>query len=79
MANVENKYEYSAITLTFGEQAENHRGMQILGNGLLEKGFRLKHLRTAKHKFEAAGFVCEYYRLDKPQRSEIGTCSGIGN
>jgi hypothetical protein len=71
MATDNEQKQHSAITLTFGEQAENHHGMQILGDGLLDTGFTLKDLRKAQRKFEEAGFVCEYYRLDKSQREEI--------
>lgn len=61
------------ITLTFGEQAENHRGMQILGNGLATDGLHLRHLREIKNHFERLGCIAEYYRLDKPQRDSIKT------
>lgn len=59
------------ITLTFGEQAENHRGMQLLGDGLADSGFTLKELREAKKRFETRGFSCEYIRLDKQVRDDI--------
>lgn len=61
----------STITLTFGEQAENHKGMQIIGDGLAYNGFTLKEMRVAKTRFEDAGYVCEYFRLDKEVRDEV--------
>lgn len=67
----------STITLTFGDQAENHKGMQILGDGLAKDGFHLRHLRAAKKKFEELGYVCEYYRLDKPYKVMIKEEHGV--
>ena len=31
-----------AICITNGEQGENHAGMQMLGNGLADKGYNLE-------------------------------------
>jgi hypothetical protein len=73
MASTSNK----CITLTFGEQAENHKGMQILGDGLAADGLHLRHLREARAHFEEMGCVTEYYRLDKPQRDEIKGEHGV--
>lgn len=67
----------STITLTFGDQAENHKGMQIIGDGLAKDGFHLRHLRAAKKKFEELGYVCEYYRLDKPYKVMIKEEHGV--
>jgi hypothetical protein len=75
MTTIENTK--STITLTFGEQAENHKGMQIIGDGLAKDGFHLRHLRAARKKFEEKGYVCEYYRLDKPQREAIKEEHGV--
>jgi hypothetical protein len=53
----------STITLTFGDQAENHRGMQKLGE-LADEGFSIQDLEEAKRKFEAKGCVCELVDLN---------------
>ncbi|SPN79546.1 2OF-Fe(II) oxygenase [Cedratvirus Zaza IHUMI] len=45
------------ITLTFGDVAENHKGMQKLGT-LSETGFALEDLEKAKTWFEERGKVC---------------------
>ncbi|SOB74155.1 2OG-Fe(II) oxygenase [Cedratvirus lausannensis] len=45
------------ITLTFGDVAENHKGMQKLGT-LSETGFTLEDLEKAKTWFEERGKVC---------------------
>jgi len=51
------------ITITFGDQAENHNGMNRIGV-LSNEGFTLKDLRKAKKRFEKVGVGCEYIRLD---------------
>ena len=55
--------DLETITLTFGEQAENHAGMQILGGGLADDGFNLQDLEAAKVKFEAAGKFAQLIAL----------------
>ena len=40
----------SCITITFGDQAENHKGMQIIGN-VADNGFSISDLELAKQKF----------------------------
>lgn len=50
----------STITITFGDQAENHVGMQKIGEKA-DKGFKIKNLLKVKDKFE--GFTTEYYDL----------------
>jgi len=47
----------SCITITFGDQAENHKGMQIIGNAA-DSGFSVNDLENAKKKFESEGAVC---------------------
>ena len=54
----------STITITFGEQAENQRGMQVIGKKC-EKGYSVKDLREAKEVFEERGFKCELIDLNK--------------
>ncbi len=50
------------ITLTFGECAENHVGMQKLGEKG-EHGLTLQELHDAKARFGAAGCACELIDL----------------
>lgn len=52
----------STITITFGDQAENHVGMQKIGK-LADHGFDLKDLCHAKDKFEKLGLKCELIDL----------------
>lgn len=52
----------STITLTFGDQAENHVGMQKIGK-LAESGFDYNDLLFAKSKFEKIGCTCELINL----------------
>lgn len=53
------------ITITFGEQVENHIGMQKIGK-LAEKGFNLQDLNKAKLVFEQKGYTCELITLECP-------------
>ena len=51
-----------SITITFGDQAENHVGMQKIGE-LAEHGFSLEELELAKERFELIGCICELIDL----------------
>ena len=52
------------ITLTFGDAAENHKGMEQIGQRLEEgQGFELSDLEYAKEQMEGQGAVCEILRL----------------
>jgi hypothetical protein len=54
------------ITLTFGEVAENHVGMQKLGQMCKEgKGLNIENLTIAKNNFEKLGFKCQIIDLVK--------------
>lgn len=59
-----NKYNNVTITLTAGEQSENHVGMQKYGDGVAEEGFTLSELKKIKQKFEAIGCECIYKKLN---------------
>jgi hypothetical protein len=48
----------SATTVTFGDVAENHAGMQRLG-AMADRGFTLAELAEARRRFEALGYRCE--------------------
>jgi len=54
----------SVVTITLGDMAENHVGMeqigQMVGPG---QGFSLADLKTAKSNFEALGLQCVLYDL----------------
>ena len=56
--------DYSTITITFGDQAENHAGMQKIGE-LADKGFTINELENAKIKFEEKGAKCEFIKLNE--------------
>lgn len=51
------------ITLTFGDQAESHAGMQKIGQ-LAERGFTLKDLECAHDWFSQRELECELYHLN---------------
>ncbi len=54
----------STITLTFGDQAENHVGMQQIGK-MANSGFTRDDLSEIKKKFEEKGCICRLVRLNK--------------
>ena len=49
-------------TLTCGDRAENHKGMEIIGKKATT-GFTLEDLERQKARFEAAGYTCELIGL----------------
>jgi len=50
------------FSLTFGDVAENHKGMQKIGD-LSENGFDYEDLMEAKNNFEAKGCICYMLKL----------------
>jgi len=56
-------FNNKAITITFGDQAENHVGMQQIGK-LATSGFSLEEMNLAKQRFEELGCVCEMINLN---------------
>ena len=55
----------SAICLTFGEQAENHVGMEMRGNGLSKNGYNDDDFQKLRGFFEPKGFKVETLDLCK--------------
>jgi len=55
-------FNNKTITLTFGDRAENHVGMQIIGK-LSNNGFTHDDLLLAKQNFENKNCVCELINL----------------
>jgi len=53
-----------SITITFCERAENHVGMEMLGE-IAEEGFHIDELEEAKKAFEALGKTCELIYLNQ--------------
>lgn len=62
-------YNIDTITITYGDQAENHKGMQIIGE-LAEKGFSHQDLLNAKEKFEKLGCISELLDLRVSVKNE---------
>ena len=53
------------ISLTCGDQGENHVGMDKVGNMVKEgEGFNLNDFKEYMIKFEKEGYVCELYNLN---------------
>jgi hypothetical protein len=54
------------ITITFGDMAENHVGMQKLGELVkVGDGYSIDELLKIKKKLDEDGFVCDWYDLNK--------------
>ena len=54
----------STVTLTFGDSAENHVGMEQLGKRVAAgEGFTVGDLSAMKARFEGLGAVCELHML----------------
>ena len=70
----------SIVTITFGDQAENHAGMEKLGMLVEEgQGFNLEDLHNIKIKMEEMGSKCELIKLellDEVDNSVIKTDDG---
>lgn len=56
-------FNYQTITITFGDRAENHVGMQQIGKAA-EKGFSIQDIEKAKNNFELMGCKCEIIELN---------------
>jgi hypothetical protein len=57
-------FNNKAVTITFGDQAENHVGMQQIGQ-MATCGFSIDELKLAKTKFEQLGCICELIDLNQ--------------
>ena len=64
LANIYHKLDTTeTITITFGDQAENHHGMMKLGK-LADVGFSIEDLKLAEHKFLERGYICQFIDLN---------------
>jgi hypothetical protein len=63
---------HQTITITFGDQAENHVGMEKIGE-LAEEGFTIIDLENAKLFFESKGAACELVNLNENLSAETET------
>lgn len=56
----------STITLTYGDQAENHKGMEMIGDMVAEgEGFQVKELAAMQKKLRENGFTAHLFTLNK--------------
>jgi hypothetical protein len=60
----------SVVTLTMGDCAENHKGMEILGT-LAAEGFKREDLLTTQGRFAAAGAETVLYDLDDEKSASV--------
>ena len=56
-------FKKRSITITFGDCAENHKGMQMIGKEA-DRGYTIQDLEHAKNKFEQSGAICELVDLN---------------
>ena len=63
--NQSNNFNHQALTITFGECAENHKGMQIIGH-IANNGFNLADLNRAKQYFDSKD--CQTELIDLKQK-----------
>lgn len=54
----------STFTLTYGDCAENHRGMQMIGS-ICDKGFTIDELQHAAKWFQEKGIPVQIHELNK--------------
>jgi len=52
------------VTITFGEQVENHAGMEKVGS-MASEGFSVEELQTAMKKLQAENATCEMIKLNE--------------
>lgn len=64
------RYFDKTFTITFGDQGENHAGMQKIG-ALVDKGFSIEEILKIKEKFDKKGYKTEYYNLKDLLPEEI--------
>lgn len=57
------------ITITLGDVAENHAGMQRIGN-IADEGFTLEDLKNIKIKLKTIGIECKIITLKNPNADE---------
>jgi hypothetical protein len=64
----------SVITLTFGDCAENHKGMEMIGTTAEKgQGFSLSDLREIQKNFTSIGCKTQLHMLNiRPEHSEAG-------
>ena len=59
------------ITLTFGDMAENHKGMEQIGKMVAPgEGFHLPDLQDIQQKMEAIGVACELVQLSDEEKPD---------
>ena len=63
-------FNNKAVTITFGDQAENHVGMQQIGQ-MASSGFSIDELNLAKQRFENIGCICEIFNLNQSLPNNI--------
>lgn len=67
---IEMNHETSTVTITFGDQAENHVGMEKIGK-MADCGFDMEDLKNCQSKFEEQGYKCERIILNEYLPDEI--------
>lgn len=71
LCNIIMKKNLRAISITHGENAENHFGMQLVGNSELSDGYSTKDLKSIKKKFKKMGGKAKLIKLNKYLPSNV--------
>jgi hypothetical protein len=69
--------KFAAVTLTFGDRAENHVGMQIIGT-LAERGFTLEDLLLVASRFPSDRIELIHLHEALPSRGRSRSMDGDG-
>jgi hypothetical protein len=70
------KFYDKTFTITFGDQGENHAGMQKIGS-LIDEGFTIDEILEIKDKFDKKGYKTEYYRLNDLLPKEVNDDNNV--
>lgn len=63
-------FQNKSITITYGDCAENHNGMEIIGE-MADCGFSIEDIKDSKVKFEKLGAKCEIINLNDYVKDEM--------
>jgi hypothetical protein len=64
------KIDDQTFTITFGDRAENHKSMQIIGNKI-DEGLNIGELKSIKKYFESLGTKCSLINLKSLLKNDL--------
>jgi len=63
-------YSNKTFTLTFCDRAENHKGMQMIGD-IAKDGFTLQDLKNTQANFKSAGYKSKMIKLNEQLPADV--------